>query len=261
MSSILTLQDGNQIVRIDEGELVSYQVEGHEFIHQKGAPGWGSSDTEMFPIIGPVNEAAYQVQVSKGSAIQDQHGLLRLLRYDNILAASTKASFKKEYKAGTPVLNKKYPDKSPKKYLMWPFSFSFEKTYELTASGLEIIFTINGEHDMPYMLGYHPAFKLTTAHPIIKSDKANITLAEVLAVGSRALEISDCHKIVLLDQKELTITTEGFKHFMCWTEVPNMVCLEPITFYPYAVKQDQLHKGFDYLNGESKYKVSLSPNM
>jgi hypothetical protein len=47
---------------------------------------------------------------------------------------------------------------------------------------------------------------------------------------------------------------------MLWTEVPNMICIEPITFYPYAVDQMQLHDGFDYLTDEDRnFKVTLIP--
>jgi len=36
---------------------------------------------------------------------------------------------------------------------------------------------------------------------------------------------------------------------MLWTEVPNLVCIciEPIMFYPYAVAQENLAKGFMFL--------------
>ena len=47
---------------------------------------------------------------------------------------------------------------------------------------------------------------------------------------------------------------------MLWTEVSNMVCIEPITFYPYAVAQENLHEGFSTLDGNSKeYTVFLKP--
>ncbi|NKI33161.1 aldose 1-epimerase [Croceivirga thetidis] len=250
----------NQTTRIDAGELVGYVVNANEYIHQKGSPGWGSADTEMFPIIGPVNEAGFQVQVSRGTAIQDQHGLLRQFPYELIAQTTTSAIFKKEYKAGTPIKNSKYPEKSPKQWLVWPFSFSFEKRFNLLADGLEISFTISGERDMPLMLGYHPAFKLQAENPTIKTFEKEISLDEVLAVGSRAFEVANCEEITLVDERELTISTEGFGNFMCWTEVRNMVCIEPISFYPYAVEQHKLHEGFEYLGDEPKvFKVKLHP--
>jgi galactose mutarotase-like enzyme len=130
----------------------------------------------------------------------------------------------------------------------------------LGESGLEIAFTVSGERDTPFMLGYHPAFKLHSKNPVVVADNRVISVDEVMAVGNRALEIPDCDKILLKDEKELRITTEGFGHFMLWTEVPNMLCIEPITFYPYAVEQRNLHEGFQYLgDGARKFRVGVRP--
>ncbi|UJH66657.1 aldose 1-epimerase [Allomuricauda sp. SCSIO 65647] len=255
---MVELKLGKQTAGIDAGELVSYQVDGHEFIHQKGSPGWRNADTEMFPIIGPTNEAGFVVQVPRGNSILDQHGHLREMDYELVSQSETIASYRKEYEAGTPVKNSKYPEKSNRQWLMWPYSFVFEKTFSINENGLEIVFTVEGERDMPFMLGYHPAFKIHAQNPIIMADDREITLNEVLAVGSRALQVVDCESVVLKDEKELFITTEGFGHFMCWTEVKNMVCIEPITFYPYAVEQRKLHEGFEHLMEPTQFKVVLS---
>ncbi len=245
-------------VAIEDGELISLISEEHEYIHQKGSPGWGSADTEMFPIIGPVNEANFQVQTSRGNAIQDQHGLLRQFPYELVASNETSADFKKEYEAGTPIKNSKYSKKSTEEWLTWPFSFSFEKRFELKEYGLEVTFTISGEKDMPFMLGYHPAFKLHSGNPVIKTADKEMSLDEVLAVGSRALEVANCNEITLKDEKAITIKTEGFGNFMCWTEVRNMVCVEPVSFYPYALAQSKLHEGFEFLGEQAQtFKVQL----
>lgn len=256
---MIALEFENQKVKIDAGELVSYTVDGHEFIHQKGSPGWGSADTEMFPIIGPVNEAGFQVQVPRSTAIQDQHGLLRQFPYELEESEATSAVFSKTYRAGTPIKNSKFPEKSTKQWLVWPYNFRFTKQFILSKEGLEVRFVIDGEQDMPFMLGYHPAFKLHTSNPVVVANGKEITLAEILAVGSRALEVANCEKVVLKDAHELTITTSGFGNFMCWTEVNNMVCLEPISFYPYAVEQQNLHEGFQYLSEKTTFTVMLAP--
>lgn len=258
---ITTLQRADQSVRIENGELVGYQVDGHEFIHQKGSPGWGSADTEMFPIIGPVDKADFKVQVPRGTATQDQHGHLRQFPYELISSSYTEAVFKKVYEAGTSIKNSKYPAKSTEEWLNWPYSFGFEKKFELYEDNLEITFTITGDENMPFMLGYHPAFKLHSEDPIIKTAHKEITLDEVLAVGSRALQVADQDAITLQDEKEITIKTQGFGHFMCWTEVRNMVCIEPITFYPYAVEQRNLHEGFQLLSNKKVFKVGLYPKV
>ncbi|KAB5484752.1 MULTISPECIES: aldose 1-epimerase [Flagellimonas] len=253
------LKNNTYTVGIDAGELVSFVVEGHEFIHQKGSPGWGSSDTEMFPIIGPVNEANFRVKTPKGEPVQDQHGLLRQMPYGLESQTETSAVFAKRYHAGTTVNNSKYPDKSTEPQLVWPYDFVFEKSFQLKDDGLEITFKITGEKGMPFMLGYHPAFKLHSSSPKIVAKDREISLDEVLAVGNRALKVPDCTSITLKDSKQITIETEGFGNFMCWTEVKNMVCIEPISFYPYDVEQSHLHEGFLHLDGTATFKVSLKP--
>ena len=260
MSNITTLKVGNQTVTIEGGELIGYTVSGHEFMHQKGNPGWRSVDTEMFPIIGPTNEAEFKVKTAKGHAIQDQHGLLREMSYGLLESTESKAVFVKKYQAYTEVLNSKYPAKSNEKKLSWPYDFEFNKTFELQDNELVITFTISGDEGMPFMLGYHPAFMLRTKKPIISVGKKDISINEVLAVGSRALYVPDVNMIRLKDEQELQIITEGFKHFMLWTEVSNMVCIEPISFYPYTVKQKNLADGFMCLtNKPSNFKVVLKP--
>lgn len=255
---MVILEAFEQVVRIDEGELTGYVKEGHEYIHQKGSPGWRSSDTEMFPVIGPTGEVDFKVQTPKGDALQDQHGLLRELEYRLISASDTRAVLQKKYEAGTEIRNSKYPKKSSKEWVHWPYDFDFQKTFELRKDGLEITFKIQGEVGMPFMLGYHPAFKLYLEAPTLMADTKEITLAEVLAVGNRAFQIANCNTIRLRDKKNVQISTEGFGHFMLWTEVPNMICIEPITFYPYEVAQGNLHQGFQHLTPEPReFKVKI----
>lgn len=57
-----TLKSKDLNVQINAGELVSLIKNKHEFIHQKGSPGWSHSDTEMFPVIGPTDDAQFKVK-------------------------------------------------------------------------------------------------------------------------------------------------------------------------------------------------------
>ena len=250
---------GNQSVKIDKGELVGYQVDGYEVIHQKGSPGWRNADTEMFPIIGPTNEANFRVKTLKGEAIQDQHGLLRELSYTLESHTAYSAVYEKKYTKNTAVKNSKYPAKSSEELLGWPYSFKFQKHFLVTPEGLEISFVISGEDTMPFMLGYHPAFKLRTALPTIDTGEKVISLKQVKAVGNRALPVLNCERITLIEEKKVHLKTEGFGNFMLWTEVDNMVCIEPISFYPYAVTQEDLSSGFMKLSTDKKvFKVFIS---
>lgn len=260
MNNNLVLTLNNQTVKIEAGELVGYKVSDYEFIHQKGSPGWRNSDTEMFPIIGPTESANFRVRTPKGEAIQDQHGLLRELMYGLKEKTITKAVFSKHYKANTFIKNSKYPKKSTEPKLAWPYDFEFTKTFLLSNEGLQITFTITGEKGMPFMLGYHPAFKLNANTTAIQTKGKHITLNEVMAVGSRALHVANCTKVVLLDSQSIEISTTGFSDFMLWTEVDTMICIEPITFYPYAVVQENLQEGFINLDTDKKvYSVFLRP--
>ena len=109
------------------------------------------------------------------------------------------------------------------------------------------------------MLGYHPAFNLVSENPVVIANDKEISLTEVLAVGSRALQVENCNKISLKDKNTIQIKTEGFGNFMLWTEVKNMICIEPITFYPYAVSQSNLSEGFEFLDQTDRtFKIHIS---
>jgi galactose mutarotase-like enzyme len=246
-------------VVIERGELISYQIGGYELIHQKGSPGWRQSDTEMFPIIGPLNEANYRIETPRGDGRLDQHGHLRELDYELVFDSETEAFFRKFYDAGTPVPNSKFPAKSSQESLSWPYSFTFLKKYRLKDGGLQVEFEISGEEGMPYMIGYHPAFKLYSEYARVESvpDQRMVHLREILAVGSRAYELDSTNEVLLHDAHILRMTTEGFGSFMLWTEVSNMLCIEPISHYPYAGEQTELSKGFRVLNGVDRYRVYI----
>ena len=110
------------------------------------------------------------------------------------------------------------------------------------------------------MLGYHPAFKLHSDRPTVKTEDREIELQEVLDAGSRALEVANTNSIILQDKFGLQIDAEGFGNFMLWTEVNNMVCIEPVTYYPYTSGQENLHEGFMHLeDAEMVFTVRLRP--
>ena len=84
MNSKIFLKNHKSQVIIEKGELISFQKDNQEYIHQKGNKGWRNSDDEMFPIIGPTAKNNYKVHTKNGDAVQDQHGLLREMEYSLI---------------------------------------------------------------------------------------------------------------------------------------------------------------------------------
>lgn len=260
---ILISPDKNSIVKIDQGELVSFIKNKEELIHQKGQPGWRNSDTEMFPVIGPTEATDFMVSTPNGSAIQDQHGLLRELSYTLMESGENFAAFQKDYVANTIVKNSKFPKKSTKENLSWPYDFSFKKGYELSNDSLKITFVIEAENGMPFMLGYHPAFKLSGDYSEICKTKAQeVSLQKIMDGGSTAFPVLNTQEIKLIKNKgfNISIKTKGFDNLMLWTEVPNMICIEPITAYPYTKDEPPLsEKLFCVSNGKDSFEVVIAP--
>ena len=260
MKSIIVLENNNSQVRIEKGELISFIFNNEEFIHQKGNKGWRKSDDEMFPVIGPTSKNNYRMHTKKGDAIQDQHGLLRELTYELYYRDDASAKFIKSYAANTKIDNAKFPEKSTEALLNWPFDFSFEKHFTLKEGILEIDFKITSEKGMPYMLGYHPAFMLsdTGKDTLVANDK-KITLEDIYEVGHNAFPVLNTDKIILQnrDRKHLEISTKGFNNFMLWTQVDNMLCIEPITQYTSYTDQKFSEENMRISKGVNEFSVHI----
>lgn len=261
METITLISDNKlAIVKINKGELVSYLINNEELIHQKGTAGWRNSDTEMFPIIGPTDINNFIVSTPKGNCIQDQHGVLRELNYMLIHSSATTAVYQKKYNANSAVKNSKFPEKSPKELVFWPYDFTFKKSFELTDTSLKITFEIEAEIGMPFMLGYHPAFKLSgNFSEICKTENQEVNLQKIMAGGNTAYPILNCNEVTLIKQNgvNISIKTTGFKGFMFWTEVPTMLCIEPITAYPYQEGNMLNANLFNISNGSNSFKVEI----
>lgn len=259
---VLTSPDKESTVVIDQGELISYSRWGEELIHQKGDPGWRNADTEMFPIIGPTESKGYLVPTDRGDAPQDQHGLLRELPYRVLNENAQSIEFAKSYEQNATVKNSKFPDKSSQQHVSWPYSFDFFKRLKITNDALSIEFEIRTETDMPFMLGYHPAFKLSGDHSeTFKTSEAEMSLQQILDAGAKAYPVLDTDEISLIKLKgyNIKVTTEGFDNFMLWTEVDNMVCIEPITAYPYIGEKLLEKEVFRASQGVDIFKVVIHP--
>ena len=258
--SVILLKSISSNVKIDNGELTSFKKSGIEFIHQKGNKGWRNSDDEMFPVIGPTIKNNFIVHTKKGDAIQDQHGLLRELEYAVISSDEKSANFIKKYTKNTQIKNSKYPEKSTEPMLFWPFDFSFEKSFRLEKDVLKIDFIISSEKGMPFMLGYHPAFLLSdSGKETLESNNQKFTLKDVYKAGSNAFPILNSDKIILnnIDKNNLEITTKGFNNFMLWTEVNNMLCIEPITQYTSYTDQKFSEDNMSLSEGKNEFSVAI----
>jgi len=261
-NTILISIDRNSILKIDEGELVSYIKDGEELIHQKGSPGWNKSDIEMFPIIGPTSTNNNKVYTKKGECIQGQHGFLRELKYNLLENSKTKAVLKKTYKANTQINNSGFPENSNEPYTFWSYNFTFTKSFELFDDFLLIQFELKSEKGMPFMFGYHPAFKLSgNLDEAIQIKKKKITIKDVIQKGGAAYPFFDVNEITLIKKEgqNIQIKTKGFDNIMFWTEVDNMICLEPITQYPNLKTHSYSSKNMRISRGKELFSVVITP--
>ncbi len=251
----------NSHVKICNGELVSFQKFGREFMHQKGAKGWRNTDTEMFPVIGPLKRNDYKVLTPNGDAIQDQHGLLRELDYELLEHTETTAVYEKVYTKNQHITNSKYPDKSTVKEVFWPYDFRFVKRFELSGGVLKIAFEIESSKGMPFMLGYHPAFKISKDSIVQSDSRKEVTLDHIMETGADAFPVLKSSKISLVhsDTYAVDISTEGFNNFMLWTEVDSMLCIEPITQFPDLVEQQYSQDNMSISNGKEIFTVFVNP--
>ena len=260
MNATIFLKNTNSLVAIEKGELISFKNNQQEYIHQKGNKGWRNADIEMFPVIGPISKNNFRVHTQKGDAILDQHGLLRELDYVLVSSDEKSANFLKKYTANTKVNNSKFPRKSTEETLFWPFDFSFEKNFTLENDILKIDFILHSEKGMPFMLGYHPAFLLSNSgkETLIANEK-EITLSDVYKAGSNAFPVLNTESIVLKNsgKKDLEITTKGFNNFMLWTEVDNMLCIEPISQYTSYTDEKFSEENMRLSEGKNSFSVAL----
>lgn len=260
MNSKIFLESTISKIAIEKGELISYQKDNQEYIHQKGNKGWRKSDDEMFPVIGPTAKNNFRVHTKNGDAILDQHGLLREMDYELVSANKTSASFIKKYKKDTEITNSKFPKKSTEEFLKWPFNFTFEKHFKLDNDVLTIDFIVTSDENMPFMLGYHPAFLLSdTGKETLESNDKKITLADIYKAGSNAFPVLETEKITLknIDKNDIEISTSGFNNFMLWTEVDNMLCIEPITQYTSNTNQKFSDQNMTLSTGRNSFSVII----
>ena len=112
------------------------------------------------------------------------------------------------------------------------------------------------------MLGYHPAFKLSgNESEICKTKNHKATIKNIMDGGSSTYPILNTNEIYLLKENgyNISIKTEGFNNFMLWTEVPTMLCIEPITKYPYTTKKELSPDMFTISKEKNTFSLTISP--
>ena len=112
------------------------------------------------------------------------------------------------------------------------------------------------------MLGYHPAFMLNGhSDEVVTTNKQEISIPEIQKGGDTAYPILNTSEISLIKKigLSLKIQTKGFHNFMLWTPATNMLCIEPITAYPYTGSEMLSKNLFNTSNGVDVFDVEITP--
>ena len=280
MAPVNTIQKGNLKALFHNGELVSFSNGPTEFMHGGGKiaatktdadkKGWQHSELLMFPIAGPADDFMYQLDST--TSPMDQHGASRYLPFVVRTSSVNSISFVQEYTADTPVLNGKYqPDNGKPQFISMPASYRLEKTFTLEEDRLVVDISITNTSDktIPYMLGWHPAFKVIgdpKAGKLVAPD-AEVSLEHILNAKTRgedAEKIEGASSMMYLNEDlgiSLEVSTTGFRHMMLWSPSPDsgMFCIEPLTRLPPYRRNSS--ENIDYIDpGQSvKYQVVITP--
>ncbi|MBW2991362.1 hypothetical protein KY348_06710 [Candidatus Woesearchaeota archaeon] len=256
-----------QVSRTD-GQIVGISKDRVQFMHGGGLldllkteedkKGWQNSEIVMFPVVGPVKD--YQVQIGKDTHPMDQHGISRILGFGNINVQPNMAFLTQIHDGKTLLPNPKHEkDKTRPESLDWPFRYKLNKIiYPESEEILKVRFYLKGPNkkNMPYMLGWHPAFKmhgpasegvfynLTNQSPVHR-----VTLEEVIEASNSkegALKLEGMRDIRYMNRQAgrgISIYTTGFDHLMLWCpgKESGMFCIEPVTHIPSLEKQTKPH--------------------
>ena len=241
--------------------------------------GWPNSELVTFPVFGPV--ADYQVKVNiHGQEIvcpMDQHGISRHLDWK--LQPGTddySATFVQSHDGKTRIHNTRYPKKGNPEFLEWPFAFDLEKRVVATYEGdlvIELTLKNRSDLDMPYMFGFHPAFKnqgLFNSGSFIAQDASVVHLAKVIeASGMHNHELDRTGETLVgyrnrESRRGFLLSTDGFQNLALWSpsQDAGMFCIEPVTHFASKDRQYFLKPGTHNTlqpGQTSKYSIKVSP--
>lgn len=143
---IIELSNNRVCAKIDYhgAELKSYMRDGKEYMWCGDPAYWNRTSPVLFPFVGAVADGVYSVDGQEFK--MGQHGFARDM--DFRLVESTNESCKFVLSSNEETLKK------------YPYEFELYISYQLFENGIEIIWEVvnNGEKDLQFSIGAHPAF-------------------------------------------------------------------------------------------------------
>jgi FMN phosphatase YigB (HAD superfamily)/CTP:phosphocholine cytidylyltransferase-like protein len=273
---LITLSQGNLHLGVYKGKIVSFSKNGYEYMHGASKPeqmktpedrkGWDKSEIIMFPIIGPVKD--FGLKLENQTIPLDQHGLTRNFGFEVVEKKEDYLKMRQDYTANTPIPNAKFSSDSERPpYLTWPFSYTLEEEIKVEKDQVTITFTVinNSNLVMPYMLGWHPAFKVDSSGKFEVEGKY-FTLSDVISASQNmALFLPNANSITYTSRKHngITVTSTGYGKAMLWcpNEDAGMCCIEPVTHLPIRGEDSLSSSEMETLKPAERkqYSVNLKP--
>lgn len=238
----------------DMGELVCAKQGEREYLHGGGKKeadkteedlrGWQHSEIVMFPVVGSVE--GFKLTIDGKTYNHDQHGISRYLPFNTVHLSQRCNIFGQNFYEDSMPNPKTRTGKPNPETLDWPYPFSITKSFGLIGGSsaeestiLDTNLTVRniGEQTMPYMLGWHPAFKTFNGKGVFHrnfSVTPTATLDEVIEASKEGAYIMENTRRILYQdgRNSITMETNDFSHMMLWSPGKEMVCIEPITHLP-----------------------------
>lgn len=236
----LTLRAGALVARLNEEnqQLVSLEHAGIEYMHGGGKSeankeevdrlGWQNSEIVMFPLVGPARNG--HVLVDDDSFPMGQHGIVRHLAFTCIEQSEAGAAFSLSHDGG-PVRS---TNDAAAQYV-WPYPFTMVKRYRLEGNRLHCLIEVTNKSatDMPYMLGWHPAFRLVGVGGQVVTIEKEYTLDAVKSASNHGAlllhERTVAYRSSEPNRRTVQLTAD-FGSTMVWSPgTAPMLCIEPVT--------------------------------
>ena len=156
-------------------EPLSWQVGGRELLWQGDPAHWSYRAPILFPVVGASQGGT--VRVDDAAYPMPQHGFARTSRFDLVVADDAKATFRLRDDAVTRTA--------------YPFAFTLDVEIELSPEAFSLAFVVSheGAGEVPYSIGFHPAFPWPLAgadrdgHRVVFDEPENSTVPEIAPGG------------------------------------------------------------------------------
>lgn len=200
---LIEISNGAVSARISTlgAELQSLQRNGTEYLWQGNPAYWAGQSPLLFPNTGRFWENKFRHNNQEYTL--DIHGFARTTEFTPV-----------EVKPSRCVLAMKSNEETEKNY---PFKFFLIVTYQVTENGIEVSWMVRnqGESDMHFQIGAHPAFNLPAYDPDEEvhgyfSFKTTGLLEYLIPLEKGCVDPSQPHPLELDDRGMLPITAKTF---------------------------------------------------